>query len=331
MADVLEYGEFKEDDSDMSDFQEIDISETDDFQENEDTFDINDIQIFDEIEDVDIENLEDISIEDVDTENSEDISIEDDDLYLNNLIRDVLDQNVNEQRIPSDAVAEWSEDGEKGNSDCVLKDDAEFIVRYKSTGEQKKYTGAEFKDYMQEKYGRDYVTYMHKEPDFKPFEQCIDKEEFEEFLLDKYGTHVKVEEVPEGHMEVECMGTNRKDTYGAAYECFKEMLGNEVSKKDIEEYMKKKDLTWHECGDRKTIQIIPTEINQVFSHTGGIGIEKDFEAFSSSLNDVITSDIDEDIHSYKLEKIPMAGKTEGLDDAIKYRYKKNKEKKSEMF
>ena len=50
-----------------------------------------------------------------------------------------------------------------------------------------------------------------------------------------------------------------------------EMLGK-VSKKDIEEYMKKKDLTWNEFGDRKTIQIIPTEINQVFSNTGGIGI-----------------------------------------------------------
>ena len=30
-------------------------------------------------------------------------------------------------------------------------------------------------------------------------------------------------------------------------------------------------LTFHECNDMKTVQIVPTSINSFFGHSGGIG------------------------------------------------------------
>jgi hypothetical protein len=141
---------------------------------------------------------------------------------------------------------------------------------------------------------------------------------------------VPIEGIPDGHVEINKMGTDRTDTYGAAYDYCIDVLGGEVLKKDLQEFMQKKDLTWHECGDRRTIRLVPTEINQVFAHTGGIGIEKDFETLQSELKDIATDD-EGVLHELSLQKIPRAGKTNGLSEAIEWEHEKNKTCKKELF
>lgn len=280
------------------------------------------------VNNVDIEAISTEELEDID----QDLKVDADLLEAHrtdNLVRDLLDQNVSKQRLLSDTKAEWSDPEQKGNSDCILKDDAEFNVNYKSTQEKVTYSGAEFKEHMKEKYGIDYVTYLHKEPDFSPFEQTFDKEQLESFLSQKYGKAVRVDEIPEGHITVEQMGTNRTDSYGEAYDYCLDVLAGGVTKKDLQEFMSKKDLTWHECGDRKTIRLVPSEINQVFAHTGGIGIEKDFESLQEELRDS-TRVNDQEMHPMVLEREEKVGKTHGLEDAIEWRYERNKERKADL-
>ena len=294
--------------------EKIDMDVVEDLEANICDLDENDTEILD----VTIDSLEDIDREDLSQEDKDGI------------IRDLLDQNVTEQRLLSDLRAEWSDAEARGNSDCILKDDAEFIVEYKSSGDKVTYSGEEFKEYMREKYGQDYVSYLHKEPDFEPFEQIFDREELEDFLSTKYGRDIHIDRIPEGHIEVERMGTNRNDTYGAAYDYCIDVLGKEVSRTDLAEFMKKKDLTWHECGDRRTIRLVPSEINQIFAHTGGIGIEKDFEALQTELKDIVTNET-ENIEGISLQKIASYGETDGLSEAIEYRHAENKKRKRELF
>ena len=40
----------------------------------------------------------------------------------------------------------------------------------------------------------------------------------------------------------------------------------------IREYRENNGLTWHECRDGVTMQLIPTEINSRFKHAGGVNL-----------------------------------------------------------
>ena len=289
--------------------------------------------------DEDIQDIQDVEEKEVLAEKLADIEaddlsgIDDDELKQKrdaNIIRDVLDQNVTTQRKLSDSRAMWNVERDVEKENCILKDDAEFKVRYKSSDENIIYSGKEFKEYMNKKYGQDYVTYSHREPDFEPFEQVIDKADFEEFLFDKYGEHISVQDVPDGHFNIEHMESDRKNTYNVANGHCIDVMGVDISQKDIEEYMKQKDLTWHECGNRQTIRMVPTEINQVFAHTGGIGIEKDFETLQNELRDIALDD-EGNVHKFSLKKESPVGDTENLENAIKDRHEKNIQRKKEMF
>ena len=205
------------------------------------------------------------------------------------IMRDVLEQNVDEQKLPSDKRVTWSNPDDKGNGDCLLRDDVEISVHDKSTGEDVKMTGSEFKQHMLEKYQTDHVTYSHREPDFEPFEQPFDEDDFNSFLADKYGESADHRAVGthEGHVYLEHMDTQRggDGTFKQANEMIADSLG--VSTRDVQDYMKARNLTWHEVGDRHTVRAVPSEINQVFGHTGGIGIQKDIEALSSNVQEAV--------------------------------------------
>ena len=75
---------------------------------------------------------------------------------------------------------------------------------------------------------------------------------------------------------------------------------------------------------------VPTEINQVFAHTGGIGIEKDFETLQNELRDIALDD-EGNVHKFSLKKESPVGDTENLENAIKDRHEKNIQRKKEMF
>lgn len=40
--------------------------------------------------------------------------------------------------------------------------------------------------------------------------------------------------------------------------------------RDVADFRRNNGLSWHECNDRKTCQMIPTEINDYFGHLGGV-------------------------------------------------------------
>ena len=47
--------------------------------------------------------------------------------------------------------------------------------------------------------------------------------------------------------------------------------GREWTAQDVAQYRKAHDLTWHECNDMETMQLIPRAINADFGHLGGVG------------------------------------------------------------
>ena len=47
--------------------------------------------------------------------------------------------------------------------------------------------------------------------------------------------------------------------------------GRTWSAADIAQYRQDNALTWHECNDMSTMQLVPTEINADFNHLGGVG------------------------------------------------------------
>lgn len=58
-------------------------------------------------------------------------------------------------------------------------------------------------------------------------------------------------------------------TFALADETLAKQKG--VSVQDIVAWRKENNLTWHECNDTKTMQAIPSKINSVFGHLGGVG------------------------------------------------------------
>ena len=112
---------------------------------------------------------------------------------------------------------------------------------------------------------------------------------FNSFLTEKYGevADYRATGEHEGHVYLEHMDTQRDGdgTFKRANEIIADSLG--VSTRDVQDYMKARNLTWHEVGDRHTVRAVPSEINQVFGHTGGIGIQKDIEALSSNVQEAV--------------------------------------------
>lgn len=47
--------------------------------------------------------------------------------------------------------------------------------------------------------------------------------------------------------------------------------GSKLTVADIKKLRKNYKLTWHECNDMKTMQLVSSKINLYFGHTGGIG------------------------------------------------------------
>jgi NAD+--asparagine ADP-ribosyltransferase len=46
---------------------------------------------------------------------------------------------------------------------------------------------------------------------------------------------------------------------------------NDWKSSDVRDWRRENGYTWHECNDRKTCQLVPTEINAYFGHLGGVG------------------------------------------------------------
>ena len=113
--------------------------------------------------------------------------------------------------------------------------------------------GKEVKDTLKQ-YGLDGIEYKDGVPDFS--------------------------ECSEETVEIS-MTEKRENNFGKAdAECAKKW--NECAKdgktdwtaNDVREYMKDHDLTWHECPDCKTCQMVPRNVHSYYTHSGGIAERK---------------------------------------------------------
>ena len=194
-------------------------------------------------------------------------------------MRKVLEQNVQDSKLPSDSRVTW-ENGTKGDGLCILNDDAEVRVYDKSIKESVTLSGSEYKDYLREVYGQDYVEYNDNEPDFYPFVEDLPEAQMNDYLIS-----IDSDEIAQGDFDgcvtVDTMDTDRSKTFSKADTEAAEKLN--VSVKTIQAYMEDHNLTWHECGDRKHIIMIPSDINNTFTHTGGIGMQKNMDSFLAAL------------------------------------------------
>ena len=169
-------------------------------------------------------------------------------------IRSLVEQNVLDSVLPKTG-GHWS--GDAGNSEWIIDDDYE--IRWGKGEGRKSISGRELK----EKYGISGIEYHNNEPVF---------DSIEDNLI--------------GHVELNNFSEKRLGN-GGTYDLSTKAAASNLNcdETDIKTYMDERELTWHERGDRKTVQAVPEEINAAFKHTGGIGIEKSFSAISKSLDD----------------------------------------------
>lgn len=103
------------------------------------------------------------------------------------------------------------------------------------------------------RYGLDGIEYKNGIPDFSKL---------------AWGGNVEIEGM-RGGLNKKALTKARKYNFKKAYEALSQKTG--VSVKELQSIKEDFNLTWHECNDRKTMQLIPTEINGNFGHLGGVG------------------------------------------------------------
>lgn len=137
-------------------------------------------------------------------------------------------------------------DGERGESTCYPEENYVPVNQAMPSGQEMKN--------LCNKYEQSGVSYKDAIPDFSPFSHA--DVQIPNMSEQRYG--------PNGNFE-------QADTVLA-----KEY--NEIAKdgktdwtpRDIQDMREKNDLTWHECNDRKTCQLVPRDINSYFGHLGGV-------------------------------------------------------------
>lgn len=170
------------------------------------------------------------------------------------------DQNIRKMNLPQSG-GKWSDPSKPGNSEWIIDPDATFEV---GSGDSKKtLTGKQIK----EQYGIDRITYKDSKPDFSSVEdEAIGK--------------VTVDEMP----TVRRGSKQNPGSYDLAAQAAAKKFGLD-DPSQIDAYMKEHGLTWHEDADRKTISAVPTDINAIFKHTGGISIETGLDKYRSYMEE----------------------------------------------
>ena len=110
------------------------------------------------------------------------------------------------------------------------------------------------------------INYRNGVPDFSR----VSKAELEiEYMVggkDKMGTKAR---------EVNFVQADRKlaEQLNSSQELAKKLgiESGEITEKDIRKFRKKNKFTWHELNDCKTMQLVPSKINNSFGHVGGVG------------------------------------------------------------
>ncbi len=119
------------------------------------------------------------------------------------------------------------------------KERAESLFISDKTGEIKKYL---------DEAGVEGVEYKNGMPDFSPFSK--------------------------GEIKLKNMTNDRKSNFSTADEKLAEKwstVDHKWTAEDIADWREDNKFTWHELNDLETIQLVPSKINSVFKHLGGVG------------------------------------------------------------
>lgn len=101
-------------------------------------------------------------------------------------------------------------------------------------------------DEILEEHDIDGVTFKDGEPDFK--------------------------QISKGDVEIEEFSTSRSDNFDKADTALAEQRG--CKPEDVERWRKENGYTWHEKGDMKTLQKVPSKVHNNIPHQGGIAAAK---------------------------------------------------------
>lgn len=270
----------------------------------------------DEMDEVDeLEEVDEIESEvDIDQLIEEELGNEgiEDDTY--GVLRDVLDQNVEQQHLPSESKFDILE-GEDRNATYRLKDDASIQINGETI------TGEEFNERLMEEYGMDSVIYTNGEADFSNYVSSIHKSDIQALVDDE----VDKEFEGHGYLERSVDSIERRGENGTIDEAH-EIIARELEcdVEDVKSYLKENHLVIHEEGI-DGFEVVPYEIHNTFDHTGSIGIKKDFNALCESIQDTLDSD------SFVLVRDENVGEVSNLEEAIQATIDKNKQIKSELY
>ena len=127
-------------------------------------------------------------------------------------------------------------------------------------------------------------------------------------ILDKYGIdgipfndgEPDFSEVAEAEVQVDEIGTERDENFAKADEALAEQWtkeqkdGREWTAEDVRNYRKENHLTWHECGDRTTMQLVPAEVHSNIPHSGGVSAAKAELGKSESAESTSTTSVASD-------------------------------------
>lgn len=94
------------------------------------------------------------------------------------------------------------------------------------------------------------ITYKNAVPDFSPFQKA----------------QVKIPNMTNSRSK----NFNQADKALAEYWTKIKYDGKTWAARDIETYRKSNNLTWHEMSNMESMQLVPSEVNQTFTHYGGV-------------------------------------------------------------
>lgn len=179
------------------------------------------------------------------------------------------------RRSPSDPKR-WANPNNRGNGLCYATD-------------------PKCKKLLKEK-GLDGIVYNDFEPDFKPVAEAsvsIQHMTTQRTTLGRWSD-------PGGDAPI--IGNFQQADLEAAIQWTKARKdGRTWTAKDVRKYREANELTWHECGDGHSMDLVPECINDHFAHTGGVSMWKEVEKVLEQTEDCTEGLEGADISRYNPE------------------------------
>lgn len=168
-------------------------------------------------------------------------------------------------------------------------------------GESKFFPADDQAKLKMKEYGKEYVEYRGKHPDFTPFTSYNDPQmgsfkgevDIGHMTTNRHNPSYEYGKRTDGHAIHEDLGNFSQADNELAKSINLQNNGN-ITGKDVEKFRQAKNLTWHECENGSKMQLIPAEIHKACPHSGGVAEIK-------SINDVKQNDKTDGI-DYELSK-----------------------------